>query len=209
MPLVGDKWEGSGIPRIPKGYGAIELVDEGSGEVHEWFDTTPGVEGVDYEIDLELGRIKILSGGLFDTSLNAVQVNLKLVETPYSIVYFHEDGYTDNGVSRNDDIYLETAPMEIGQGDHIANVHRVVQDTGRQDDLDPLLNSDAVEVEFDYRFSPESAKQTAGPYQFDVERGYTDVRFSGRQVVMRVKQIKDQLWRIGKYRLEFKQGGKR
>jgi len=188
-------------------YFSVEMV----GDVY--IDGDIGVEDVDYELDLTRGLIKFLSSGALgsvdDSTFPQVYFSCNVLPAVYSRVYFHEDGYTANGASRNDEIYLETAPMEIGQGDHIANVHRVIQDTGRQDDLDPLLNSDAVEVEFDYRFSPESAKQTAGPYQFDVERGYTDVRFSGRQVVMRVKQIKDQLWRIGKYRLEFKQGGKR
>lgn len=171
---------------------------------------TVGIEEVDYEIDYDYALIKILEGGIFDSILlHSVYISYDIVESTYSHIFIHEQGYTDAGTSRNDDIYLETAPMEIGQGDHIAKVYRVVQDTGREDDQDPLLNSDAVEVEFDYRFSPEASKQTAGPYQFDVQRGYTDVRFSGRQVVMRIKQIKDQLWRIGKYRLDFKQGGKR
>lgn len=183
--------------------------------VTEWMGATyTPIEDTDYEIDYTRGMIKLLPGStVFATPGYGYGFGFEIYFTyeaaPYSQVLFHEQGYTANGVSRNDDIYLETAPMEIGQGDHIAKVYRVVQDTGREDDQDPLLNSDAVEVEFDYRFSPEASKQTAGPYQFDVQRGYTDVRFSGRQVVMRIKQIKDQLWRIGKYRLDFKQGGKR
>lgn len=175
-------------------------------------DFVAATEGVDYEFDEAHGLIMFLSGGAID-SVDPASFNLSctvnILASKYTFVYFHEQGYLNDGNSRNDDVYLELAPMEIGNGDHIANVYRVVQDTGREDDLDPLLNSDAVEVEFDYRFSPEGPKQTAGPYQFDTQRGYTDVRFSGRQVVMRIKQIKDQLWRIGKYRLEFKQGSKR
>jgi hypothetical protein len=124
-----------------------------------------------------------------------------------SRIFNHEDGYTDDGADR--DIWLEMAPFEIGVGDKLAVVSRIIQDTGREDDLDPLLNSNAIEISFKTRLAPEASSVTEGPYTLDTDRGYTDARFTGRQVAMRVQQVKSELWRLGRFRLDVRPGSGR
>jgi hypothetical protein len=166
------------------------------------------VEGVDYEIDLTKGLLKLLStGGIVND--DAMLAFYDVVETNYCTPYNHEDGYTNDGADRSEDIWLEMAPFEIGVGDKLAVVKRIIQDTGREDDLDPLLNSNAIEILFKTRLAPEAAAIIEGPYTLDTERGYTDARFTGRQVAMRVQQVKNELWRLGKFRLDIVPGSGR
>jgi hypothetical protein len=126
------------------------------------------------------------------------------------VLFFHEDGYTDERIAKPvRDAHMVAAPFEIANGDRLVVAKRIWQDTGREDDLDPTLNSNAVEVEFETRLAPEASGETHGPYTLDTDRGYTDVRFTGRQVEMTVRQTKNELWRVGTMRLDVKEGSGR
>ncbi len=162
--------------------------------------------GSDYELWTATGQIRTLVTGNISEGVDLL-ISYKQLDTFYSKIYNHEDGYTDEGADRS--VWIETAPFEIGLGDNLAQVLRIVQDTGREDDLDPLLNSDAVTITFKTRLAPEAEAIICGPYTLDPMRGYTDVRFTGRQVSMRVDQVKSELWRLGKYRLEIVMGSGR
>lgn len=164
------------------------------------------VENTDYEIDYILGMIKILSTGSIGVT-GVFWYSADIIETYLSEIFNHEDGYTNGGESR--DVWLELSPFEISMGDNLAVVNRIIQDTGREDDLDPALNSNAIEVSFKTRLAPEAVAIVEGPYTLDTDRGYTDVRFTGRQVSMKVQQVKDELWRLGKFRLDVKSGSGR
>ena len=163
-------------------------------------------EGVDYDEWMELGVIRTLATGTIPNA-DDLSISYEQVQQGYSKVYNHEDGMTDDGLSR--DIWLDLAPIEVGAGDQLAVVKRIMQDTGREDDLDPLLNSDAVQISFTTRLAPEAVASQEGPYVLDPVRGYTDVRFTAREVTMRFNQVKDELWRIGKYRLDIMPGSGR
>jgi hypothetical protein len=155
---------------------------------------------------MALGMLRVPTGSAILAGAS-LKVSYTQVKSTNSIPYTHEDGYTDDGLPR--DIWIETAPFEIAQGDQLACVRKIIQDTGREDDQDPLLNSDAVQLYFRTHLAPEGVHIDKGPYTLDTMRGYTDVRFTGRQVAMRVKQVKDELWRIGKYRLDIVPGSGR
>lgn len=170
-----------------------------------------GTEDTDYYVDYISGQVTTLSGGSFaDDEQITASFTVVEISTPRTALYFHEDGY-NNEFPGNPvrDVWVEPAPIEIGQGDVLTEVTRVYQDTGREDDLDPVSNSLAVEIEFDTRLAPEAPKETHGPYQFDAARGYTDVRFNGRQVTPRIRQIKNELWRMGMNRLDIIPGSGR
>jgi len=124
---------------------------------------------------------------------------------PQSNLYYQERGYFADGVSRNGTIYIESSPMEIGTGDNLVVATRFIQDTRSQ--LSPP--SEALTVSFDLRLAPEDEEITEGPYVADAERGYTDVRFTGRQMKVRFDQVRDVNWSIGAYRLEIKPGSGR
>lgn len=159
-----------------------------------------------YAIDYERGMIKTFTS-YFGSGTADLEITYDVVGANYTVPYNHEDGYTDNGFSR--DVWITLSPFEIANGDNLAVVRRIVQDTGREDDLDPALNSNAIEIEFESRLAPEAGATTEGPYTLDTVRGYTDVRFTGRQVGMTVRQVKDELWRLGRLRLEVKPGSGR
>ena len=173
--------------------------------------TAYGTEDTDYRVDYVTGTVRTLSTGSFATGEN-IECSMTLIEqsTPRTVLFNHEDGYGDElPTNPVRDVRLETGPLEIANGDNVAYVERIMQDTGREDDLDPTLNSNAVTMEFDVRLAPEATKETFGPYTMDTDRGYTDVRFTGRQVVMRIQQAKNELWRVGQHRLAIKESSGR
>lgn len=182
------------------------VIEAGSVRVTGWLESPVYVENTDYEVDYARGLLKILSTGSIGVN-DTVYFDAIIPDHKSCLPYNHEDGFTDDGADRN--IWLETAPFEIASGDKLAVVKRIIQDTGRQDDLDPVLNSDAMEISFKTRLAPEAAAIVEGPYTLDTMRGYTDVRFTGRQVSMKFQQVKNELWRVGKYRLDIKPGSGR
>ena len=108
-------------------------------------------------------------------------------------VYSHESGLNyDNG-----SVFCETGPISIGNGDQIAKVTEVIPDEKTQGDVD---------LKFKTRFHPNNTETTHGPFN---PSNPTSVRFSGRQLRMRVDGDQLAAWRVGTMRLEVKAGGRR
>jgi hypothetical protein len=63
-----------------------------------------------------------------------------------------------------------------------------------------------VKVSFKTRFYPNSTETTHGPYTLT---NPTDVRFTGRQIRLRVEGVGNTNWRSGVMRIEARAGGKR
>lgn len=105
----------------------------------------------------------------------------------------HEIGFNYEGSS----IFCETGPVSIGNGDQVANVTKVITDEKTQGDVD---------LKFKTRFHPNDTERTFGPYN---PTNPTSVRFTGRQVRMRVEGDQATDWRVGVMRLEVKAGGRR
>ena len=109
------------------------------------------------------------------------------------IVYNHEQGLNYDGGS----VFCETGPISLGNGDQIARVTQVIPDEKTQGDVD---------LKFKTRFHPNNTETTHGPFN---PANPTSVRFSGRQVRMRVEGDRLAAWRVGAMRLEMKPGGRR
>lgn len=123
----------------------------------------------------------------------------------HSRVYQHETGYdapfTDAvnvSWSPGRDVFLESGPIETGLGDVNTEINRIYQDTG--------LNLSSVSVTFKGRRAPHATEFSSSAYLLDETRGYTDVRFNGRQIKIRFDQVADQFWQLGINRLDL-QGG--
>jgi hypothetical protein len=127
------------------------------------------------------------------------------LEAPQTKLYYHERGYTNDGLSRNADIWIETSPIEIASGDQLVVCRRFIQDTASNS----VTPSTALSVQFTHSLAPEASEVVEGPYAVDEARGYTDVRFTGRQVKIRWNQLVDENWSIGDYRLEIVAGSGR
>jgi hypothetical protein len=123
---------------------------------------------------------------------SGVFANPLMVSTD-GFVYEHEVGFAYDSAS----VYAETGPVQLGNGDNIMSVRQVVPDE--------QTLGEAV-VSFKTRNYPTGTQSTFGPY---TAANPTSVRFSGRQVNMRVTGDTLADWRIGVMRLEAIPAGKR
>ena len=110
-----------------------------------------------------------------------------------SDIYDHEVGLNVDSAA----VYAETGPVMIGAGDQIARVTKVIPDEKTQGDVD---------ITFKTRFYPNADETTHGPY---TPANPTSVRFSGRQLRMRVEGARLADWRVGNMRIDATAGGRR
>jgi len=108
-------------------------------------------------------------------------------------LFEHESGTNYDSGS----VFCETGPISIANGDQISKVIDVIPDEKTQGDVD---------LKFKTRFYPNAAETTHGPFN---PSNPTSVRFSGRQVRMRVEGDQLTNWRVGTMRLDTIAGGKR
>ena len=114
------------------------------------------------------------------------------VVEPVSI-FNHEYGHNYD----SQPIFCETSSISIGNGDQIAKVTEVIPDEKTQGD---------VNLKFKTRFNPNDVEREYGAYN---PSNPTSVRFSGRQIRMRVEGDQNVDWRVGTMRLDVKAGGRR
>ena len=109
-------------------------------------------------------------------------------------MYDHEVGLSYS----SQDVFAETGPVSIGVGDNIMQVTDLIPDEKTQGQVDLTFKS---------RLYPNGSESTHGPYS---TANPTSVRFSGRQVRMRVEATDPKTaFRVGTMRIEAKPGGKR
>ena len=108
-------------------------------------------------------------------------------------IYEHEVGFTYDGGTP----YAESGPYEIGAGDNIMSVRRVIPD-------EQTLGE--VVVSFKTRMYPMATETTYGPYSAAQP---TDVRFAARQVKVRYTGDVLDDWRVGVNRFDVVAMGKR
>lgn len=108
-------------------------------------------------------------------------------------VYEHEVGF-----DYDDEVpFLESGPMELGNGDVVMHARQLVPDEKTLGD---------VTATFKVRFYPKGDETSFGPYTLTAK---TDVRFTGRQAKVRYAGAQMADWRIGSPRLELIAGGRR
>jgi hypothetical protein len=108
-------------------------------------------------------------------------------------VYEHEVGYAYDGAT----VFAESGPIQIGNGDNVMSVREVIPDE--------QTLGEAV-VSFTSRLYPTGVESSFGPYS---AANPTSVRFSGRQVNVKVTGAVLADWRIGTMRLDAVPMGKR
>ena len=110
-------------------------------------------------------------------------------------IFNHEQGLNYDAGS----VFCETGPISIASsnGDTVAKVTEVIPDELTQGDVD---------LKFKTRFYPNDTETTHGPYN---PSNPTSLRFTGRQMRMRVEGDRAAKWRVGTMRLETKAGGRR
>lgn len=110
------------------------------------------------------------------------------------ILYDHERYLSAHGGAEP---YAESGPISLGAGDQVMKVVDLIPDEGTQGEVD---------LTFKTRFYPNGEERTYGPYN---SANPTSVRFTGRQIRMKVQATGNEDWRSGVMRLDVVAGGKR
>jgi hypothetical protein len=108
-------------------------------------------------------------------------------------LYSHEFGFNHQGSTP----FVESGPISLGNGDTIMKVNELIPDEQTQGQ---------VSATFKTRFYPNDTERSYGPYTMSSP---TSVRFSGRQVRMRVETETNTDWRVGTMRINGIAGGNR
>ena len=124
-------------------------------------------------------------------------LELPVLASTDSYLYDHETGWTDNGAALGADRYAESGAVDIGSGERTLRATKLIPDEKTQGQ---------TRVVFKTRFTPNGLETQHGPYTLT---DYTDVRFSGRQIAVRIEGAADENWRVGIMRLEMQKAGER
>ena len=116
-----------------------------------------------------------------------------LMASPDGQIYRHETGLNYDGA----EVFAETGPMGIGAGDQVMSVTGLIPDEVTQGD---------VTATFATRFYPNGTEREYGPFSMS---NPTSVRFTGRQVRVRLTGARLADWRIGTMRVDAVPGGRR
>ena len=108
-------------------------------------------------------------------------------------LYNQETGYTHGLVKP----YAESGSISLGNGDTIMKVSKLIPDERTQGQ---------VEVTFKTRFHPNDSETSHGAYTLS---NPTDVRFTGRQVRVKIQGTANDNWRSGIMRIDAVPGGRR
>ncbi len=116
-----------------------------------------------------------------------------------SHVYRHEEGWLNNGATRVGSVYLETGALDVGAGERFFDVRQILPDEAQRGE---------VSLSFTLQSTPNGATQSRGPYLVRAD-GYTDARFSARQVFMRLDATVDDDFKVGVFRFDAVPAGRR
>jgi len=94
-------------------------------------------------------------------------------------------------------IFAETGPLSLGAGDQVMIASKLIPDEQTQGD---------TIAKFKTRFHPNDTEREYGPFTMS---NPTSVRFTGRQVRMRVEGDRLASWRVGTMRLDVTARGRR
>jgi len=108
-------------------------------------------------------------------------------------LYEHEVGFSHGAYTP----FIESGPVSIGAGDGVIVATELIPDE---------LNQGDVEATFKTRFHPNDTEREYGPYD---PTNPTPVRFTGRQMRMRLTATNNTDWRVGRMRLDIRSGGRR
>jgi hypothetical protein len=124
-------------------------------------------------------------------ALATVPVPIMMAED--ATLYDHETGDDRDGAT----VYLESGPMEVGTGEQVQRIQRIVPDDLTMGDVDLYLYT---------ALFPDASETLNGPY---TAAALTSVRVTARQVRIRLVEAVASAWRVGVIRLGAIAGGRR
>ena len=118
-------------------------------------------------------------------------------------VYQHESIELFNSPNLGSAVpFAKTGPIEIGNGDKCVQVNQIIPDSEAN-------TLPGVTLSFTGRYTPLGPQSDFGSFSFDSTDGYTDARFTAREVQMKVTGSTDQSFQVGDIRFNVKQRGRR
>ncbi|MBU9552821.1 hypothetical protein [Burkholderia multivorans] len=116
-------------------------------------------------------------------------------------LYEMESGWTEAGRSRVGKYSALSGPIDLGSGDQVLSITQIINDTSS--------GSGSIDLSFITAQTPNGPTYKHGPYPMRLDDGYTDVRFTGRQIQIELVPKSDGLFQFGAMRLDGKAGGRR
>ena len=116
------------------------------------------------------------------------------------VLYRHEFGFTDDGASRVGQVFAISGPIELGQGDRLAVVDRII--------ADDYENLPSVKATIGTKNTPEGSYADT-EYTINESDGYIDVRLTARQLRVKLEATRDDGFKFGTLRMNLKQGSRR
>jgi hypothetical protein len=114
-----------------------------------------------------------------------------IMVSPDGSLYEHDIGFDHDSTTP----YAETGPMTMGDG--VMSASKLISDEATLGD---------VQVKFKTRMYPTDNDTEHGPYTMSTP---TSVRFTGRQIKMRIEGVRDADWRVGIMDLDVRARGRR
>ena len=143
-------------------------------------------------------------------------VNSPIGQTAASNCLFeHESGFNDN-TSSMDGVFIESADVDIGDGDAFAFVKKVIPDIAFVNDVGTSQNG-AVNFVLKRRNFPNETLSTDSTLQITASTTYQSLRSRARQVVVRIESDDDNdlsnrlnyKWKLGSTRMDIQPSGRR
>ena len=121
---------------------------------------------------------------------------------PDGYVFFHEKGNLFNSFGLGTaEPYATSGAIELGNGDNYIHAKQILPDSESN-------TLPGVTLSLKGKFTPLGETFDFGSFTFESD-GYTDCRFSGRQVMLTVTGDTNQNWRLGNIRLDVQKQGRR
>lgn len=169
------------------------VVNSRFGEIW-WFYPSGGSVECDRYVAYDYGENIWMTGNIDRTAgIDRGVFRQPMWIAPDGVLYEQEVGYNHG----TDLPFAETGPIAIGAGDQVMSVRQMIPDERNLGD---------VTATFETRFFPTAEARSYGP--FDLTNP-TSVRFTGRQVRMKVTANEATDWRVGIVRLDAVAGGRR
>jgi hypothetical protein len=126
------------------------------------------------------------------------------------MIYEHEVGYLANGATRVGQIFAQSGPAEIGNGDQLIYANMLIVDG---ENLGSAFPTPFLTLTPQTRLNPKAPLMTNAPIllAWNAE-GYTPARFCGRQIAIRIDQTNDAQntgWILGTLRVAMAGGSRR
>jgi hypothetical protein len=117
-------------------------------------------------------------------------------------IYEHESTTLSNSPNLNSDApFCTSGPIELGNGDNYVQCNQIIPD-------EEANTLPGVTISFKGKFTPLGSETDFGSFTFEND-GYTDARFTARQVQMTVTGSTNQDFQVGNIRLNVRTRGKR